>query len=79
MFNGLEHWRSLSFDRQKELAYSLKAAFALGDDNFTSLLLRLISKADAKNIERLSRGFPDECALMAAWHADLLNDEFRIR
>ena len=33
-------------------------------DNFTSLLLRLIFKADRSNREKLRKGFPDEVRIV---------------
>ncbi len=40
-------------------------------DWFTAKLLRLISKADSKNLEKLRLGFPEEVEALELWRKGL--------
>jgi len=70
-------WRSCSTAEKRELVRQLKEAH-LGRDNFTSLLMHLMQKADAENSHKLAEAYPREYAVVWAWKNELIKPDYTL-
>jgi len=78
--NSLTDWLCRSDKDKKDLVFALKIAIDLDreSDNFTSILIRLLFKADNENWAKLSKVYPELCAVVAAWKNELITPEFTL-
>ena len=63
----LDYWKRKPVEEKKLLIRKLQESHDLGNNNFTSLLMRLARKADCINLPKLFTVFPDEVCVVVAW------------
>jgi len=63
----LDYWKRKPVEEKKLLVRKLQESHDPNRDNFTSLLMHLIGKADCINLPKLFSIFPDEVCVVAAW------------
>jgi len=61
---------------QRQAAGDLFLAFYANETNFTSMLFRLLAKADYSHLRRLALGFPVEAKIFEEWKTSNSAREF---
>lgn len=64
---SIGNWRGYDSFKKADLIKKLKVAHDSSNDNFTSILIRLMHKADIGNFTKLEYEYEEEAAVVAAW------------
>ena len=74
--DDLRFWTKLALPQRKDLISRLKIAHDIKMDNFESVLIRLLHKADCVNGDKLRQVYPHLTAVVYAWQSGLINPDY---